>query len=74
MTDWEKLPAGTEYHFQHTFYPVGNLRGGYSWKPMDNPAPADVIPAPPNLDVRNNENKMGKPQKPRQRKNRTMKY
>jgi hypothetical protein len=65
MSDYEKLPANMSFSYQHLFYPVGNLRGGYSWAPLAPTAMPATLLTLPQLEVRNDISKMDKPRKRR---------
>ncbi len=44
--NWEKLPAGTEFNYTHSFYNVGNLRGGFAWNPIVPGTPTQSVLPP----------------------------
>lgn len=47
--NWEKLPAGTEFNYTHSFYTVSNLRGGFATQPIVPGAPTATVLPPPDF-------------------------
>lgn len=53
MSSWEKLETGTEYAYPHMFYPVTNIRGGYTLAPINPVSQMNQILSLPELQTHN---------------------